>query len=110
MTVLKTVQVGDAGVVLRLLVQEWDEDAEAFTTVNISTATVKKILLKPPEGELQEHTADFATNGSDGLIQYTTVTDDLDEDGDWQIQGYVEMGTLKLHTTVKTLVVKANAG
>lgn len=70
-----------------------DEDSHA--PVNISTATSKKIVLLYPSGKVREFTASFTTDGSDGLIQYYTVSGDLNETGKYTISGRVVTPTFE---------------
>lgn len=75
--------VNDIGTVFRTT---FKEDGEA---VNISTATIKQIAFEPPSGIAVDKTAVFFTDGSDGIIQYVTVADDLHTGGIWKLQGYI---------------------
>ncbi len=77
------VHVGDIGTKLIL---EVTEDGAVF---DISAATTMKIRLKDPNDVVVEEDAVFATDGTDGLMQYVTVADDLDVAGVWEIQGYL---------------------
>jgi hypothetical protein len=60
--------------------------------VDISTATVKTIILQKPNGAVLEKTALFTTTGTDGSIYYITVANDLDQSGVWYIQARVTFG------------------
>ena len=74
----------DVGTVLEVTIMDGDD------VVDVSGATSKKIILQAPSmsGSVSKD-ADFVTDGSDGKIKYTTVADDLNETGDWAIQGKV---------------------
>lgn len=75
---------GDIGTILRLTLYDGESVAD------VSTATTKQIKLYKPSGTTVTKTASFYTDGSDGIVQYTTTSvDDLNEVGSWQIQGYV---------------------
>ena len=75
--------------------------------MDISTATVKQFILKKPSGSVVTKTASFDTDGTDGVLKYETVADDLDEDGTWQLQVRLVMtGTWK--SSITTFTVKEN--
>jgi hypothetical protein len=78
------VHKGDIGTVFELTVK--DDGA----VINISTVSVKQIKFKKPSGTVIIQTAEFKTDGSDGILTYTTLADDLNAAGSWRIQAYVE--------------------
>lgn len=96
------VHVGDIGTVFRLTI--YDDT----TLANLSGATTKQILFSKPSGMLLTKTAVFTTDGTDGKIQYVTVAGDLDEAGQWTIQGYLVLSTWTGHTDKHHLSVYAN--
>lgn len=76
----------DKGIYLQILVTE-----DGTNGVNISTATTKQLILKPPRGAYIHRAADFSTDGTDGLLRYLVV-DELDgEAGPWRLYGKVIM-------------------
>jgi hypothetical protein len=75
----------DIGTIFRLTITD-----TAGTAIDVSSASVKYIYFEDPSGNKTKETAAFYTDGSDGIIQYTSVAGDIDEEGIWQIQGYVE--------------------
>lgn len=76
----------DIGTVLKVTLMEGD------AILSIAAASVRKIKLRKPSGEVVEKTASLFTDGTDGIMTYTTIADDLDETGEWKIQAYVEIG------------------
>ncbi len=98
------IHVGDVGTIFRITIVENDE----VTPVNVSGATVKKILFKKGDGTKMEKTAIFYTNGSDGIIQYVGIAGDVNVNGNWKMQGYVEMPSGKFYSAVETFIVKEN--
>jgi hypothetical protein len=96
------VHVGDVGTVFEVTVKE------GSTVVDISTATVKSFVCRKPSGAVVTWTAEFATNGTDGKLRYTTAEDDLDRAGDWRMQAYIEMPTGAWHSDEATFKVAAN--
>ena len=72
---------------------------------NASAATVKTLRLKKPNETVITKTAVFETDGSNGVLIYTTVAGDLNENGMWTGQLYLEFPTGKWSTDVFTFVV-----
>ena len=61
--------------------------------INISSATVKRIYYKKPvSGDSGYWSA--LVEGTDYLYHYTAA-DEFDEEGDWRIEPYIEMGSYK---------------
>jgi len=86
---LKTeLHVGDIGSTLRILV------LDGIVPFDISSATKKDFVLKPPIGAKKTiativftQPPDGAGDGSDGLLDWLTmVVGDLDEAGSWEVQ------------------------
>lgn len=78
------IQEDNIGTSLRMLVQ--DEDG----LVDISSATLIQIILQKPDETSVTKTAVLVTDGTDGLMQYVTISGDLDQPGTWKIQGRVQ--------------------
>ena len=73
----------DIGSVIRVTVKE---NGKPF---NASGAT-STFRLRKPSGVMEERPGSFQTNGADGIVQYTTVADDLDEAGPWTGQVFLD--------------------
>ena len=95
-------QVGDIGTVLRFTVLENDVAAD------ISLATVKTLKLRKTDRTVIERTMQFSTDGSDGKVEYITILDDIDMDGRWTAQVYLEMPSGKWHTSKVPIDVLSN--
>ena len=67
--------VGDVGAVLRLT-----------STKDLSTQSALKLYYQKPSGTRGVWTA--ALNGTTNVQYTTTDAGDLDEDGDWELQGH----------------------
>jgi len=91
---------GDIGTIFRLTITD-----TAGTAIDVSTASVKYINFQDPSGVRMQKTAAFYTDGTDGKIQYTSVSGDIDSVGTWQIQGYVETSLGKFWTEKDTFKV-----
>jgi len=78
--------------------------------VDVSTASVKRIRYRKPDGTEDFFAANFESDGSDGQINYITAsTDDLDQVGEWEIQGYVELsGGAIIPTSIGQFFVRDN--
>jgi hypothetical protein len=94
------IHVGDIGTIIELDITDTDGVA-----INVSSATVKYIYLKKPSGTKIKRDAEFTNTGSDGKIQYTTISGDIDRAGEWQVEGYVELTDGKFFTTKDDFVV-----
>lgn len=78
---------------------------------DVSTATVKKITFKKPDGSTAIKDAAFVTDGTDGKIYYDSEAGFLTPSGPWEHQGYVEMTaprTGKWYSEVKGFIVRKN--
>ena len=75
--------VGDIGTVIEVTLYD------SGTVVDVSGATTKQLLLKKPDGTVATKNASFTTNGVDGKLRYTTLANDLDAAGVWELQVYV---------------------
>lgn len=71
------------------------------TGLDLSTATVTRILYKKPNGTTGYWTA---TTDAETLV-YAVEDGDIDQSGVWEFQGYVEVGGRKgFGETVQTLI------
>ena len=96
------VHKNDIGTIFRLTITDTDDAA-----VDVSSATVKFIYFKKPDGTKAKKTAVFYTDGSDGIIQYVGVSGDIDQAGEWQVQGYVETSDGKFFSEIADFTVRA---
>lgn len=78
------IHLGDTGTAFRVTIVDCDSSA-----IDLSTATTKEILFSKPNGQVVSKSADFYTNGTDGIIQYVTESGFLDQPYLWQLQAYV---------------------
>lgn len=83
------IHVDDIGTTFRLTIVDCDD-----VLIDISTATVKDIIFKKPDGTKVTKSGVFYTNGTDGIIDYVTIADDLDLAGTgWHVQAFVTLTT-----------------
>jgi hypothetical protein len=93
-----TARQGDIGFIIEIEVV--DEEGQPR---NLSGASIKEFHVQPPSPEdVREWTAEFVNSGTDGLLKYTTVENDLDVVGIWSFQVYIEDGSVKLHSKTAT--------
>jgi len=81
---------------------------DCSTVVDVSTVTTKELIFVKPSGERLTKTASFYTDGTDGIITYTSVSGDLNECGLWSIQGFVIIGTGEFHSNIRNFKVERN--
>ena len=94
---------GDTGTVVEVAVK--DENGAAL---DVSTATTKDIILKKPDGTMLTKAASFTTDGSDGMIEFTSLATDFDKPGDYRLQAYIEMPSGSWHSTRNSFIVEFN--
>lgn len=70
------VHVGDIGTVIQVTIKD-----SSGTAIDISGASTKSILVLKPDGTEVTWDAEYVTDGSDGAINYTTVSGDLNVAG-----------------------------
>lgn len=98
------VQKGAIGTAFRVTIVDCDD-----VLIDVSTATVKTITFKDPLGNKVVQTANFYTNGTDGILEYISVSGDLDIVGtNWQIQGHVTLATGTWPSTIGEFSVMDN--
>ena len=93
---------GDIGTVFEITVMDGDD------VVPIQTATTKEIVFEKPSTVTVTQDGVFVTDGTDGMLKYTTILDDLNETGLWKIQAYVEMPGWEGHSDIGKFRVHKN--
>jgi hypothetical protein len=99
------VHVGDIGTVFRAEIKDGD------SAVDVRSAATKEIHFKKPDNSTLQKTAEYYDDGSDGKIQYTSVSGDFvaADVGIWKWQAYVvTLGGGYWHSEIKTFELKAN--
>jgi hypothetical protein len=77
------IHLNDIGTVFQVTV------SDGTSAYDISGATTKQIIFKKPDHTLVTKDAEFVTDGTDGVIKYTTVDGDLNIPGKWALQAYL---------------------
>lgn len=93
------IHVGDVGTQFTITILDQDDVA-----VDLSGYSTKQLIFTKPGGTSLTKTASFATDGTDGIIQYTSIAGDLDEAGIWQIQAILN----SFHSNIGTFTVHRN--
>lgn len=82
---------------------------DAGAIVNISSADPKQIVFqKPGGGSILTKDGSFVTDGSNGELQYTMASGEIDIKGVWRVQGYVNIGGKPFRSDIKTFTVYSN--
>lgn len=103
------VHKNDIGTVFVLIFKEYNEDTKQEEVIDISTATaITFYFYKPNSQTVLTKTASLVTDGTDGKAAYTTIANDLDEVGDWKLQGKVEMPSGTWSSSIVSFDVKDN--
>lgn len=97
------IHVSDIGTVFEATIKD-DE-----TVVDISSALVtKNLIFKNAAGTSKTKAGSFTTDGTDGLLRYVTVADDLDDAGKWQVQANIVLTTGTWSSSIYKFDVFAN--
>lgn len=97
------IRVGDIGTDFVIAVVD-----ETGDVVDVSSASELKIYLKLPDDTVLTKDAELDSDGTDGLIKYTTVADDLSIQGAWEIQAKITIGSTVFGTSRCNFTVHAN--
>ena len=108
MAVPETIQQAVIGHILEITVKKTSATG-AVSVRDISGGTTLEILAKPPSGTAKTLTAALTTDGTDGKLDFTTVSGTIDESGIWEIQGKITEGASPItYTSIGKLKVIAN--
>ena len=81
---------------------------DGSSAVNISSATTKELIIKKPSGTKLTKATSFTSDGTDGKMQYSIASDDLDEAGSYKLQGKVVISDGTFYTDIHTFKVHRN--
>lgn len=93
---------GDIGTIFEVTLMDGD------VIVDLTGAIAQSIVFLPPDKTVVSQTSVFKTNGTDGIIQYTTLVDDLDQIGKWKLQAVVQLLTGTWSSDIKEFTVHSN--
>lgn len=92
MAITPDLHLNDIGTLILITIKE------GSSAVDISTATVMEFDFKKKDGTTFTVDAEFYTDGTDGVMKYVTVADDIDQVGKWSVQPYLELPNWQGHT------------
>lgn len=76
--------------------------------VNLANATTLAIMIRKPNGLVLTFAGQLETDGTDGIMYYITIPGDIDEAGNYKIQGRVTLPNGIFYTSVGTFMVHCN--
>jgi hypothetical protein len=97
------IHLNDIGTTFRLTILDCTD-----SFIDVSSALTKEIIFQKPDRTSVTKAALFFTDGSDGIIQYVTVADDLDMTGKWRIQAKVTLPTGTWSSNIEAFKVYPN--
>ena len=77
------------------------------TAQDISSYTTRQFILRSPTGTTATKTAEFDTDGTDGVLSYTFEEDDIDRAGNWSVQARISKTGVELTATAHRFLVTA---
>lgn len=98
------IHLNDIGTILEVTIRDCDD------ILDISGAITKQIILRKAikPYTVVTKSAAFKTDGTDGILTYTTIDGDLDEIGNWKLQAVVELPTGKWSSDITGFKVYDN--
>jgi hypothetical protein len=97
------IQIGATNLAIRLQVREGNN------ALDISSASNTIMIIERPDSTLISASASFVTDGTDGLIvYYTSGSSDLNQEGDYNVQAYIQIPGFTGYTTPVTFTVYQN--
>ena len=82
--------------------------SDCGTAVDISSASSIEMIIRKPDQTKLTKTATFVTDGTDGQVQYITIAGDVDQAGNYKIQGKVVDGGATYYSSISTFKVYCN--
>lgn len=96
-------QVNDIGTTIKAAIVDQDGNA-----LDVSGASTLQLIFLKPNGVQETKTATMTSGGADGIIQYVTVSGDLDVPGIWKSQGFIIDAGKEHKSSVDVFHVKPN--
>ena len=96
------IHLDDVGTIFKLTIKNPDN-----VVVDVSSATIQELIFAKPDGTSLTKSS-FTGDGTDGQIQYTTVSGDLNEVGLWHIQGHVVLSSGNWRSSIEHFDVFPN--
>jgi hypothetical protein len=99
---IQEIHANDAGLNFDTVVRDQDGNL-----INLANGTVTYYFQKP-DGSLLTTAATFVTDGTDGMVRYTTVATDFDQTGTYRHQVKVVIGPVTLWSNINKFRVYPN--
>lgn len=96
------VHVGDIGTIFRVTV------LDANSAIDISGATTRQLIFQKPDGSTLTRSGSLTTDGTDGKLEYASVSGDLDMAGRWSLQVYLVLATWEGKSDIGSFIVYPN--
>lgn len=81
---MKTIRVQDYGASLRVRLSD-----TSGSLIDLSSSAARQFYIKRPDGTILIVTATLYTNGTDGVLAYTTVSGDINQTGIYELEARV---------------------
>ncbi len=94
---------GDIGTAFRVTILDQDGNA-----VPLTGATTTEIKVEKPDGTTEVWLASVFGPATDGVLEYVTVSGDLDQDGQWLLQVFVVLPAGTWRSDTARFDVQAN--
>ena len=99
------IHANDIGTVFECTIVDCQEPP---VLIDISSDTLKEIRFRRPDTTTLIKTGVFKTDGTDGILQYTSIIDDLDMEGTWNIQAKVQLSDGTWYSEIGSFIVEGN--
>lgn len=105
MAIVEDLHVGDIGTKFTLT---WKDENDVI--IDLSTETTMLMRFMKPDRTFLEKEAVWPAgdDGTQGRMQYVLMADDLDDSGNWEVQGYVVITGWSGHSSRHKFKVEGN--
>ena len=100
---VRRILVNDSGAQFRLTIRN------AQGTTDVSGVVTKLMTFHRPDGSTIQREAAFYTDGTDGVICYTTIAGDLNVSGAWRVLAHVDFGQTEFQSEIHSFSVHATS-
>lgn len=101
---MSSIHVGDAGTDFNITILN-----KSGQVVDISAISGPiTFSFEKPDGTQFDRTGSFASDGSDGIVTYRTVTGDIDQYGSWKLQVFISFCSSELYSKILKFTVYRN--
>lgn len=90
---MQEIYVGDVGTEVKIQIRDKNK-----VPLDVSGSLARKILLVKPDGVVVSKIAQVSAGDGVGFIKYVLDVGDIDMEGVWEIQGWVQIGIGQWHT------------